>query len=144
VIAPPGLTGGVRKVHDFLTVGAAAPLQAAATVALGLPDTYYAGLLDGYRERRDTLLPSLEAAGFRVWRPAGAYYVMTDIAGLTAEDDVAFARRLILDPGVATVPGSSFYSRPELGRSQVRFAFPKQLATLRAAAERLKAVRAAI
>src|SRR5262245_15651366 len=141
VIAPPTLTNGVRKVHDFLTVGAAAPLQAAATVALGLPPDYYAGLLAAYRERRDTLVPALEAAGFRVWRPAGAYYVMTDIAGLTDEDDVAFARRLILDPGVAAVPGSSFYSRPELGRSQLRFAFPKQLATLRAAAERLARVR---
>ena len=137
VIAAPALTNGVRKVHDFLTVGAAAPLQAAATVALGLPSTYYEGLLEAYRERRDTLVPALEAAGFRVWRPAGAYYVMTDIAGLTDEDDVTFARRLILDPGVATVPGSSFYSSRELGRTQLRFAFPKQLETLRAAAERL-------
>jgi aminotransferase len=137
VIAPPALTGGVRKVHDFLTVGAAAPLQAAATVALGLPDAYYAGLLTAYRERRDTLVPALEAAGFRVWRPDGAYYVMTDIGGLTDDDDVTFARRLISDPGVAAVPGSSFYSRPELGRTQLRFAFPKRLETLRAAAERL-------
>jgi len=144
VIAPPALTGGVRKVHDFLTVGAAAPLQAAATVALGLPDGYYAALLEGYRERRDTLLPSLEAAGFGVWRPAGAYYVMTDIGGLTDEDDVAFARRLITDPGVAAVPGSSFYSRPELGRTQLRFAFPKRLATLYAAAERLASLRSGI
>jgi aminotransferase len=137
VIAPPALSSGIRKVHDFLTVGAAAPLQAAATVALGLPPDYYEGLLAGYRERRDTLLPALEAAGFQAWRPAGAYYVMTDIAGLTDEDDVTFARRLIADPGVATVPGSSFYSRPELGRTQLRFAFPKQLGTLRAASERL-------
>jgi aspartate/methionine/tyrosine aminotransferase len=137
VIASPSLTSGVRKVHDFLTVGAAAPLQAAATVALGLPTSYYVQLLAAYRERRDTLVPALEGAGFRVWRPNGAYYVMTDIAGLTDEDDVAFARRLILDPGVAAVPGSSFYSRPELGRTQLRFAFPKQLATLHAAAERL-------
>jgi aminotransferase len=144
VIAPPALTAGVRKVHDFLTVGAAAPLQAAATVALGLPGGYYAGLLDGYRERRDTLVPALEASGFRVWRPAGAYYVMTDIGGLTDEDDVAFARRLITDPGVAAVPGSSFYSRPELGRTQLRFAFPKRLATLYAAAERLASLRSGI
>ena len=142
VIAPPALTNGVRKVHDFLTVGAAAPLQAAATVALGLPQAYYDGLLAGYRERRDTLVPALEAAGFGVWRPNGAYYVMTDISGLTDEDDVTFARRLIVDPGVAAVPGSSFYSRPELGRTQVRFAFPKQLATLRAAAERLARIGA--
>jgi aspartate/methionine/tyrosine aminotransferase len=137
VIAPPALTSGIRKVHDFLTVGAAAPLQAAATVALGLPGAYYEALLAAYRERRDTLLPALEAAGFRVWRPAGAYYVMTDIAGVTSDDDVTFARRLILDPGVAAVPGSSFYAHPELGRTKLRFAFPKQLETLRAAAERL-------
>jgi len=140
VIAPPALTNGVRKVHDFLTVGAAAPLQAAATVALGLPASYYEVLLAGYRERRDLLVPALDAAGFRVWRPAGAYYVMTDIARLTQEGDVAFARRLILDPGVAAVPGSSFYSRPELGRTQLRFAFPKRLETLRAAVERLAGI----
>jgi aspartate/methionine/tyrosine aminotransferase len=143
VIAPQALTAGVRKVHDFLTVGAAAPLQAAATVALGLPDAYYERLLASYRERRDLLVPALEAAGFQVWRPNGAYYVMTDIAGLTDEDDVTFARRLILDPGVAAVPGSSFYAHPDLGRSKLRFAFPKQLATLRAAAERLAAIRPA-
>jgi aspartate/methionine/tyrosine aminotransferase len=141
VIAPPALTAGIRKVHDFLTVGAAAPLQAAAAVALGLPASYYDGLLAGYRDRRDTLVPALEGAGFRVWQPAGAYYVMTDIGGLTDLDDVAFARRLILDPGVAAVPGSSFYAHPDLGRTKLRFAFPKQLATLRAAAERLAAIR---
>ena len=142
VIAPPALTAGIRKVHDFLTVGAAAPLQAASAVALGLPDAYYAGLLDGYRERRAAIVPALESAGFRVWQPAGAYYVMTDIAGLTDEDDVTFARRLILDPGVAAVPGSSFYAHPELGRTKLRFAFPKQLATLNAAAERLRGLHA--
>ena len=141
VIAPPPLTAGIRKVHDFLTVGAAAPQQAAAAVALGLPAPYYDRLLAGYRERRDTLVPALEAAGFRVWHPAGAYYVMTDISGLTDLGDVAFARRLILDPGVAAVPGSSFYAHPDLGRTKLRFAFPKQLATLRAAAGRLSAIR---
>ncbi len=141
VIAPPSLTSGVRKVHDFLTVGAAAPLQAAATVALGLPEAYYAQLLAAYRERRDTIMPALEAAGLQVWRPNGAYYVMTDIAAVTDDDDVTFARRLIIDPGVAAVPGSSFYAHPDLGRTKLRFAFPKQLATLRAAAERLAAIR---
>ncbi len=141
VIAPPDLSVGIRKTHDFLTVGAAAPLQAAGAVALSLPDAYYDELLAGYRERRDTLLPALESAGFTVFRPAGAYYVMTDVSGLTAEDDVTFARRLTADPGVATVPGSSFYSRPELGRTKIRFAFPKKLATLRAAAERLAELR---
>ena len=136
-IAPSDLTVGIRRVHDFLTVGAAAPLQAAAVVALQFPPSYYTDLVDGYRERRDRLLPALRAAGFRVSDPAGAYYVMTDISDLTDEDDVAFAMRLIHDPGVAAVPGSSFFSRPELGRSKLRFAFPKRLETLDAAAERL-------
>ncbi len=137
VIAPPELTAAVRKTHDFLTVGAAAPLQHAAAVALAMPDDYYEALAAGYRRRRDLLLPSLEAAGFRVFAPDGAYYVMTDIAGVTGEDDVTFARRLVRDPGVAGVPGSSFYSRPELGRTKLRFAFPKRDETLAAAAERL-------
>ena len=141
VIAPPPLTAGIRKVHDFLTVGAAAPLQAAAAVALGLPAAYYDGLLAGYLERREALVPALEQVGFRVWKPAGAYYVMTDIGGLTDLDDVAFAQRLILDPGVAAVPGSSFYAHPDLGRTKLRFAFPKKLETLRAAADRLSTVR---
>jgi len=105
-----------------------------------MADAYYDALLAGYRERRDILLPALEAAGFRASPPAGAYYVMTDIRDLTDEDDVAFARRLIADPGVAAVPGSSFFSRPELGRTKLRFAFPKRLETLRAAADRLAAL----
>jgi aminotransferase len=137
VIAPPELSAGIRKTHDFLTVGAAAPLQHAAAVALALPDAYYAELTAEYRVRRDTLLPSLEEAGFRVYPPDGAYYVMTDISALTDESDVAFARRLVTDPGIAGVPGSSFYSRPELGRTKLRFAFPKRLETLAAAADRL-------
>ncbi|HET7676611.1 MAG TPA: aminotransferase class I/II-fold pyridoxal phosphate-dependent enzyme [Candidatus Limnocylindrales bacterium] len=137
VIAPPGLTAGIRKVHDFLTVGAAAPLQAAGAVALSLPDGYYQALLAGYRERRAALVPALESAGFRVFEPHGAYYVMTDFSALSDEDDVTFARRLVEAPGVAAVPGSSFYSRPELGRSKIRFAFPTRLETLEAAAERL-------
>jgi aminotransferase len=136
-IASPEHSLGIRRVHDFLTVGAAAPLQAAAVTALGFPDSYYRDLADNYRERRDVLIPSLRAAGFRVHDPAGAYYVMTDIRDLTADDDVTFAHRLIRDPGVAAVPGSSFFSRPELGRTKLRFAFPKQLETLRAAADRL-------
>ena len=136
-IAPADLSVGIRRVHDFLTVGAAAPLQAAAVVALGFGDDYYAELREGYRARRDALLPALRAAGFRVHEPAGAYYVMTDIRDLTDEDDVGFALRLIEDPGVAAVPGSSFFSRPELGRTKLRFAFPKRLETLADAAARL-------
>jgi aspartate/methionine/tyrosine aminotransferase len=144
VVASAALTAGIRKVHDFLTVGAAAPLQAAAAVALELPAAYYDSLRSAYLERRDVLVPALEAVGFEVWQPAGAYYVMTDIGGLTGDDDVTFARRLILDPGVAAVPGSSFYAHPDLGRSKLRFAFPKQLATLRAATDRLAALRTAV
>jgi aminotransferase len=136
-IASPELSIGIRRVHDFLTVGAAAPLQQAAVVALGFPDAYYEALAAAYRERRDALLPALAAAGFRIHRPAGAYYVMTDIRDLTSDDDVTFARRLIAEAGVAGVPGSSFFSRPELGATKVRFAFPKRLETLAAAAERL-------
>jgi aspartate/methionine/tyrosine aminotransferase len=136
-IAAPDLTVGIRRVHDFLTVGAAAPLQAAAVVALGFPPTYYDRLVADYRARRDLLLPVLRSAGFRLDEPAGAYYVMTDIRDLTDEDDVAYAMRLIRDPGVAAVPGSSFFSRPELGRTKLRFAFPKRTETLQAAAERL-------
>jgi aminotransferase len=142
VIAPAALSIGVRRAHDFLTVGAAAPLQQAAVVALGFGDAYYASLAEAYRERRDALLPSLRAAGFRVHEPAGAYYVMTDIRDITDEDDVTFARRLISGPGIAGVPGSSFFSHPELGRTKIRFAFPKQLETLRAAAERIGRIAA--
>jgi len=138
-IAPAELSLGIRRVHDFLTVGAAAPLQQAAVTALRFPDSYYADLLAGYRERRDVLVPALRAAGFEVHEPHGAYYVMTDIRDLMepGEDDVTFAHRLIQDPGVAAVPGSSFFSRPELGRTKLRFAFPKKIETLEAAAERL-------
>ena len=140
VIAPAHLTAGIRKVHDFLTVGAAAPLQAAGTVALSLPDAYYAELAEGYRERRDRLLDSLAATALVPFAPDGAYYVMADIAAVTEEDDVTFARRLVAEPGIASVPGSSFYSRPELGRTKVRFAFPKRRATLEEAGRRLSRI----
>ena len=138
VVASPPLTSAIRKVHDFLTVGAAAPLQAAGAVALALPEAYYATLAADYLRRRDLLLPSLEAAGLRPFVPDGAYYVMVDISGVTDEDDVTYARRLTADPGVASVPGSSFYSRPELGRTKVRFAFPKRDETLAEAGRRLR------
>jgi aminotransferase len=111
-------------------------------VALGFPPAYYETLVADYRARRDLLLPVLRAAGFRASDPAGAYYVMTDIRDLTDENDVAFALRLIRDPGIAGVPGSSFFSRPELGRTKLRFAFPKRTETLLAAADRLARVAA--
>jgi len=136
-IAPPVLTSAIRKVHDFLTVGAAAPLQEAGALALGLPPSYYSALAQGYARRRDRLLPVLERAGFRVHKPAGAYYVMTEIDGLGWDDDVAFARHLIEEIGVAVVPGSSFYNDPRDGRHQVRFAFCKKDETLDEAERRL-------
>jgi aminotransferase len=129
-IAPPVLTDAIRKVHDFLTVGAAAPLQAAGAVALALPAAYYADLAAGYARRRDRLVGILEGVGFRVHRPAGAYYVMTEIDGLGWDDDVAFVRHLVQDVGVAAVPGSSFYRNAADGSRQVRFAFCKRDATL--------------
>ena len=137
VIAPPQLTSAIRKVHDFLTVGAAAPLQAAGAYALRLPRDYYARLQSDYEARRDKLLPALEAAGFRVFRPDGAYYVMTDITAFGFPDDIEFTRHLVRQVGVACVPGSSFYSRPQLGSQQVRFCFCKKDETLDAASERL-------
>ncbi|HVF55905.1 MAG TPA: aminotransferase class I/II-fold pyridoxal phosphate-dependent enzyme [Pyrinomonadaceae bacterium] len=137
-IAPPDITNAIRKVHDFLTVGAAAPLQRAGAFALSLPREYYDHLQSEYARRRDMLLPVLEAAGFRVFKPDGAYYIMTDISAFGFTDDVEFTRHLVREIGVACVPGSSFYSRPELGAQQVRFCFCKRDETLDAAAERLQ------
>ncbi len=136
-IAPPETTAAIRKVHDFLTVGAPAPLQEAGAVALGFPESYYEKLAENYRGRRDLLLGMLERAGFRCFRPRGTYYIMTDISAFGFPDDVTFARYLVEEIGVAAVPGSSFYSRAEDGRQQVRFAFCKTDDTLRAAGERL-------
>ena len=138
VLAPPDITGAVRKVHDFLTVGAAAPLQRAGAYALRMPPEYYEDLQREYLRRRDLLLPVLEDVGFKVFRPDGAYYVMTDISAFGFSDDVEFTRHLIQQIGVACVPGSSFYSRPELGARQVRFCFCKRDETLEAAADRLR------
>jgi aspartate/methionine/tyrosine aminotransferase len=141
VLAPPDITGAVRKVHDFLTVGAAAPLQRAGAYALGLPASYYEGLAGEYLRRRDMLLPILEETGFKLFRPDGAYYVMTDISAFGFRDDVEFTRHLIQKVGVACVPGSSFYSRPELGSQQVRFCFCKKDETLEEAAVRLRKLK---
>jgi aminotransferase len=136
-LAPPHLTGAIRKVHDFLTVGAPAPLQEGAAAALSLPTTYYTQLAEDYRQRREFLVPALETAGFRAFSPRGAYYVMTDITSFGFSDDVTFARNLVATVGVAAVPGSSFYSNPEAGRQRLRFHFARRRATLEAAVERL-------
>jgi aspartate/methionine/tyrosine aminotransferase len=141
-VAPEKITNAIRKVHDFLTVGAPAPLQEAGAAALSLPAEYYARLAEGYRARRDHLIPALEAAGFKCFRPRGAYYVMTDISGFRFSDDVSFVKYLVKDVGVAAVPGSSFYRDARDGARQVRFAFCKKRETLDAAAEKLGKLRA--
>ncbi len=141
-LAPPALTAAIRKVHDFLTVGAPAPLQEAAAVALSLPVQYFRDLADVYRQRRDVLVETLQAAGFGTFRPRGAYYVMTDIASFGFADDVTFARHLVAEVGVAAVPGSSFYSDPAAGKQRLRFHFSRRRETLDAAAERLMRLKA--
>jgi aminotransferase len=139
LIAAPGVIAGARKVHDFLTVGAAAPLQEAAVAALELPDSYYAGLQALYTEKRSTFLQYLDAAGLRYTRPDGAYYVMVDISEFGWDDDVAFAEWLARTVGVAGVPGSSFFREPV--NHLIRFHFAKQLDTLREAGQRLLKLR---
>jgi aspartate/methionine/tyrosine aminotransferase len=137
-VAPPAITNAIRKVHDFLTVGAPAPLQEAGATALSLPASYYRELADRYRMRRDHLIPSLEKAGFHCYRPRGAYYVMTDISAFGFASDVEFAHHLVKEIGLACVPGSSFYKHPKDGCQQVRFAFCKKPETLDAAAQKLE------
>jgi aspartate/methionine/tyrosine aminotransferase len=141
-VAPEKITNAIRKVHDFLTVGAPAPLQDAGAAALSLPAEYYTKLAEGYRKRRDRLIPALTAAGFKCFRPRGAYYVMTDISAFGFDDDVSFSRHLVQTVGVACVPGSSFYRDPRDGARQVRFAFCKKAETLDAAAKKLEVLAA--
>jgi aspartate/methionine/tyrosine aminotransferase len=136
-IAPPETTAAIRKVHDFLTVGAAAPLQQAGATALRSPQSYYDKLATDYTVRRERLLKILSAAGFKVFKPRGAYYIMTDISGFGFSDDVDFAKFLVETVGVAVVPGSSFYNDARDGSSQVRFTFCKKESTLAAAEEKL-------
>jgi aspartate/methionine/tyrosine aminotransferase len=136
-IAPPETTAAIRKVHDFLTVGAAAPLQQAGATALRSPQSYYDKLATDYTVRRERLLKILSAAGFKVFKPRGAYYIMTDISGFGFSDDVDFAKFLVETVGVAVVPGSSFYNDARDGASQVRFTFCKKESTLAAAEEKL-------
>ena len=136
-IASPVLIDGIRKVHDFLTVGAATPLQEAGVLALNFPPSYYEELKSKYLERRNYLLGVLEEAGFKCFKPEGAYYIMTDISDFGFSSDVEFAKYLVKDVGVAVVPGSSFYREPSFGKHQVRFCFCKKDETLQAAAEKL-------
>jgi len=138
VIAPPELTSSIRKVHDFLTVGAAAPLQQAGVTALNLPLDYYSELARTYQAKRDLLTNILEGAGFRCYTPQGAYYTMCDISAFGFPSDVAFCRYLVEEIGVAAVPGSSFFSDPADGAHLIRFCFAKKPETLMAAQQRLQ------
>ncbi len=135
--APAPITDAIKRVHDFLTVGAAHPMQIAGVTALNLPSSYYTELRDSYAGKRDILLSSLEKAGFKCHRPDSAYYIMADISDFGFADDTEFAMWLTKEVGVTPVPGSSFYADKQLGQSMVRFAYPKKEATLQAAAERL-------
>jgi aminotransferase len=141
-VASEEITAAIRKMHDFLTVGAPAPLQEAAAEALDFGPEYFADLAGAYAERRELILAAVRDAGLAPFVPAGAYYVMTDIRGVTALDDVAFGMELVRDGGVATVPGSSFFADPADGRHLIRFCFAKRRATLERAAEVLARRRA--
>jgi aspartate/methionine/tyrosine aminotransferase len=138
LIAPPGLTSGIRKVHDFLTVGAAHPLQVAIAVALELPPSFYTELRSDYLERRDALVAGLRECGFEAAAPQGAYYVMAGIAPLGFDDDTVMARHLIEHAAVATVPASSFYHGLDGGRGHLRFSFPKRLETIERGVQALR------
>ncbi len=140
-VAPREITNGIRKAHDFLTVGAPHPLQMAGAKALELPATYYDHLRTDYKRRRDLFLPYLRKAGLTVYEPDGAYYVMTDISRLGWKEDVEFVRTMIRSVGVSAVPGSSFHSPKELGKSLVRFMFAKRDETLHEAGKRLERLR---
>jgi aminotransferase len=141
LIAPPALSAGIRKVHDFLTVGAAHPLQIAIASALELPASFYVELLGDYQERRDAIVAGLRECGFEVEAPDGAYYVMAGFKSFGFDDDVAFARHLIEKAAVATVPASSFYHEPSKGRGRVRFSFPKKVDTIERGLQALRRLR---
>jgi aminotransferase len=128
----------IRKVHDFMTVGAPAPLQEAGAVALGLPDQYYLDLAARYQRLRDVLLGILERHHFTCYKPYGAYYIMTDISEFGFNDDVEFARHLVRNVGVAAVPGSSFYKNSANGKTKLRFCYCKRDETLLEADRRLE------
>ena len=137
-IAPKTIADAMKRVHDFLTVGAPHPLQIAGAVALGFPDSYYTELAAMYARKRDLLWEALRSVGFEVTRPDGAYYIVADHTGFGFADDWAFTDHLVKEIGIAVVPGSSFYSDPADGRRFVRFMFSRKDETLREAAARLE------
>jgi len=141
MIAPPRLTQAFRQIHDFVSIGAAAPLQEAGAFAYRMPRAYYSRLAADYQARRDRLCSALQEVGFDLAFPQGAYYVMAGIEAFGVSDDVAFARHLVREMGVATVPGSSFFHDKSLGRQLIRFCFCKKDTTLDAAIERLRKLR---
>jgi aspartate/methionine/tyrosine aminotransferase len=138
VIAPHGLMSAIRKCHDYMVVAAPTPFQMGAVAAMGLPDSYYRELREFYRERRDYLLETFQELSIPVFRPSGAYYMMIRIDGLGYGDDEGFAMALVEKAGIAVVPGSSFYHRPEDGRDKVRFCFAKKWETLNQVRERME------
>lgn len=140
-VASEELTSSIRKVHDFVTVGAPAPLQEAVALGLGFPDDYYRKFREEYLERRDFIYTALQNLGFRVFFPHGAYYMMTEYPDLGIHDDTEFAHFLVKEMGVAVVPGSSFYRDPAEGKKKVRFAFPKKLETLKKAVRLLEKLK---
>ena len=144
IIAPEDLTNAIRKMHDFLTVGAPAPLQRAGIKAMQLPQSYYNELLTNYGEKRKAMLTILDEAGIKYFKPQGAYYVFSDVSGFGYKTDVEFTHYMVKDIGVAVVPGSSFFSRPELGHKFIRFCFSKKPETLHAARIRLQKLREAV
>ena len=141
ITASPHLTHTFRQIHDFVSIGAAAPLQQAGAVAYRLPRDYYDHLAADYQARRDRLCRALTEVGFDVVPPEGAYYVMAGIDAFGATDDVEFAKYLVREIGVASVPGSSFFHDKSLGRALVRFCFCKRDETLDEAERRLRKLR---
>ena len=137
-IAPKTIADAMKRVHDFLTVGAPHPLQMAGVAALGFPDSYYRDLATMYRRKRDLLWRALKDVGFEAVSPDGAYYIIADHTPFGFADDWAFTRHLVEKVGVAVVPGSSFFSDPEDGKRYVRFMFSKRDETLQEAAARLR------
>jgi aspartate/methionine/tyrosine aminotransferase len=140
-VGPPALTQGVRAAHQFVTFATATPLQHGAAAALRAPQSFYQELTTAYRQRRDVLIDGLSGLGFEVFAPEGTYFVLADHTGFGFADDVAFARHMVADIGVAVIPPSAFYHRREDGKSLVRFAFCKDEETIERALERMTKLR---
>jgi len=138
VVAPPSVTEAIRRIHQFTSYCAAAPLQEAAAFALGMDESFFQEIVDAYRQRRDFLTLALEEVGFKVLRPQGTYYLLADFSSLSDEDDRAFCLRLIKEAGVATIPISGFYRKEVKSPPMLRFCFAKKMDTLEEAVARLR------